>query len=274
MMKLNWHFKLALIDLDGTLYRGHQVIPGAAEFVERVRGAGTQPVFFTNNATRTPQEVSELLNRLGIVTAASEVCTAAQASAAYLARQLKPQSFVACVGGKGLLEELRTVHLRPLSVHEEADVARFAEATGAVVGLDVEVTYHKLATLCQVVSRVGGFVLTNPDVQLPAEGIFLPGNGAIGSFVSTACGVKPVVIGKPSSEFVQYALQRFHARCEETVIVGDNWDTDIAAGLSSGLHGMWVKSGVRYKNLDEIEGLGRDDSQFVETYDSVADILL
>ncbi|MBX5436613.1 MAG: HAD-IIA family hydrolase [Alicyclobacillaceae bacterium] len=243
---LNRSWELALIDLDGTLYRGDRVIAGAAAFVERLRVRGIQPVFFTNNATRTPAQVVDKLMSMGIRCTPDEVCTSAQAAAAVIRASTGGSVPVAYIGMDGLREAILEAGLEPLEVRAGTPRPALESAKAAAIGLDTRVTYGDLAAFCRVVSRLGQFVLTNGDVRLPVEDGFVPGNGALGAFVETATGVAPVVTGKPEPRFVAYALQRYGARPERTLVIGDNLLTDVAAGVRAGLYTIQVLSGVRY----------------------------
>lgn len=236
-------WKVGLIDLDGTLYRGATAITGAAGFVRRLRDNGVQPVFFTNNAMRSPVSVVQQLDKLRIDAHPHEVCTSAQAAADYLHRTVH-SGYVLTIGGDGLQEALREEGLQPLSIRHPKIQQRVGEVSGAVVGLDLHVTYAELDLFCTVAARIGSFTLTNGDVQLPTETGFKPGCGAIGMFVATATRLTPYVAGKPNPAFVRYALERFHANPHEAFIVGDNITTDIAAGVAAGVYTIQVLSGV------------------------------
>ncbi|SIS64984.1 HAD-IIA family hydrolase [Alicyclobacillus vulcanalis] len=243
-------FKGALLDLDGTLFRGHQVIEGAPSFVEALRTRGIQPVFFTNNSSRTPAQVAAFLSDLGIRAREDEVATSAQAAAAAIRRRLaQPTEWeapvVAFVGGTGLEEALRAEKLDPRRARADELRAEWVHRAQAVaVGLAPDVCYGDLALLARVAHRVGWMVLTNPDRRLPVEDGFMPGNGAIGAFVQTASSAEVLVTGKPDVSFVRYALERFGLREDEVVIVGDNVETDVEAGKAAGVATVWVRSGL------------------------------
>ncbi len=244
MMHEHIEWKLALLDLDGTLYRGDTVVPGAPDLVNRLRERAIQPVFFTNNSTRTPEEVCDKLRRFGIQAEPHEVCTSSQAAAHWLRRRIGDGGRVGYVGQKGVSQALRAEGLEPVYV----DVDGFEDLAldGAVLGLDPSVCYQGLARFCALVDRLQWFVLTNPDVRLPVDNTFRPGNGALGSFVETATGVSPYVAGKPNKDFAQFALERFGVEPKDALIVGDNLATDIACGNSCGVYTIHVRTGVVY----------------------------
>jgi 4-nitrophenyl phosphatase len=270
MNHTQYRWKAALLDLDGTLYRGENVIPGAIEFVQRLRNRDIQPVFFTNNATRTPDDVCQKLKRLGIDASPNEVCTSAQAAARYLQRTLTQGSKVGYLGQTGLSSALKDAGFVPVAV--AADEADVIECSAAVLGLDPTATYSSLARFCSLVARLGRFVLTNADVRLPVDDSFLPGNGALGSFVSTATGVSPYVAGKPNPDFVQYALERFQVSAEDVLVIGDNLETDVASGVLSGVYTIHVQTGVVYPAAQQSVAGGQWQPN--ETWSSVAELFM
>lgn len=250
---------MALIDLDGTLYRGNEVVPGAPGFVARLRTRNIQPVFFTNNATRTPEETAQKLQGLGIAAQPEEVCTSGQAASSWLRRQHGAGARVAYLGAPGLERALDAEGLEPVAV-DVADTGTASTWTSpvvcdaAVIGLDQTVTYGRLARFCSTVSALGRFVLTNADVRLPVARGFLPGCGALGQFVQTATGIEPVITGKPSVWFVAYALERFGAEVQTTLMIGDNLRTDILAGKRAGIYSIQVRTGVQDTSAEDDGG--------------------
>lgn len=272
-MERNW--ELALIDLDGTLYRGLHKIAGAAEFVQRLRDRGIRPVFFTNNSTRTPLQVCDKLAMMGLMARPDEVCTSAQASAAYVCRMYGTGARVLYIGHDGLLQALREAGLIPLDVREVKNDTH-PPVCAAVMGLDQTIAYSELTTFCEAVMRLKHFVLTNGDVRVPSEEGFLPGNGAFGSFVSTATGITPYVAGKPNPEFIGYALEHYGVAAQHALLVGDNVETDIAAGNLAGVYSIQVLSGVQYENA--LDGVVSEPCvhlhQADEVHASVADLFV
>ncbi|MCL6600479.1 MAG: HAD-IIA family hydrolase [Alicyclobacillus macrosporangiidus] len=261
-------WQAALLDLDGTLYRGNEVVPGAPEFVERLRQRGIRPVFLTNNSTRTPRQVADKLKGMGIAAEPDEVCTSAEASAHQLREWIGPAE-VGFVGLDGLREALVEYGHRAveLGTPEHGDHPGVA---AVVVGLDPEITYRRLAVVCAEVLRLGSFVLTNGDVRLPAEDRFMPGNGALGAFIETATGVRPYVAGKPNPDFVRFALQRYGLDPDKVLLIGDNRRTDVLAGKLAGVYTVQVESGVQYAEAESSSASLEPD----EVHRSVADLFL
>jgi 4-nitrophenyl phosphatase len=257
-------WRAALIDLDGTLYRGDDPIAGAAEFVARLREQSIQPVFLTNNSLRTPQQVVEKLHSFGISSDAREVVTSAQASAALVAERIG-DGRVGYLGADGVAAALTERGLTAVCLRGW-DGGDLPAVEALVLGLDRQAGYMDLACFSLLAMELGWFVLTNGDVRLPVGQRFFPGNGALGRFVATASGVEPTVVGKPSPWFIEYALSRYGVVKEDVFIVGDNLLTDIAAGAATGIKTVWVQSGVQYRQ-DEATPI----PDYV--YDSVATII-
>ena len=226
-----------IFDLDGCIYRGNTVIPGAAEKIEELRKLGKKVLFLTNNATKTPKEYVDKLTGMGIDTNPKEILTSATATALYLAKNFGKASIFP-VGERGLIVELQRAG------HRIIDVNKLGEAEFVVACLDFSFTYAKMKAACQAIFAGAKFVATNTDPNVPVEGGYMPGAGAIVSAISTATGVKPLVIGKPSRHIVEIALERLGVRASQTVIVGDRLDTDVQSGKMVGAFTILVLSGA------------------------------
>ncbi|MCL9662324.1 TIGR01457 family HAD-type hydrolase [Paenibacillus hunanensis] len=232
-----------LIDLDGTLYHGNRVIPGAADWIARLKQAGIPYLFVTNNSSRTPEGVAAHMQELGIEAEADQVCTSALAAAAYIAGE-QPGASVYVIGEPGLVAAVQAAGLK---VSEE-------QPDYVLQGIDRSFTYDKLTIALRLISGGARFVLTNPDLQLPSHDGLLPGAGTLGAAITAATTVEPVVIGKPSSILMEYALQRIGLSAEDAIVVGDNMLTDIAAGAAAGCPTILVMTGVTTEqNLSQHE---------------------
>ena len=177
-------YDLALVDLDGVAYRGHDPIPHAAEGLNGARERGMRLVFVTNNASREPESVADQLTDLGIATAAAEVMTAAQAAAALLRTRLAPGATVLVVGGAGLDTAVRAAGF---TVVTSADDRPDAVAQGFAP----EVGWTQLAEAAYAVQRGAWHVASNLDLSLPTARGFAPGNGSLVGAVRAATGVTP-----------------------------------------------------------------------------------
>lgn len=225
MMKKMQQYPALLIDLDGTMYHGNTPIEGAAEFITFLQQNNWKYMFVTNNSSSTPEQVAARLNGMGIPARIEDVCTSAQATAHYIKENSEhdnPKAFV--IGEEGLLRAL-----------QEAQIEITEDQPHYVVqGIDRAYTYEKAIKAVSLIRNGSKSIMTNPDLLLPSDGGFIPGAGSIGAMIQAASGVKPVVIGKPSSILVNFALDRLGVSAKEALVVGDNMSTDIAAGYHAG----------------------------------------
>lgn len=228
-------YDLALVDLDGVAYRGHEPIDGASEGLAGARGRGMRVLFVTNNASREPGSVAEQLTGLGIPTGADEVMTAAQAAAALLGTRLAPGAKVLVVGGAGLHTAVAQAGFTIVSCADDNPEA-------VAQGFAPEVGWTQLAEAAYAVERGAWHVASNLDLSLPTARGFAPGNGSLVAAVRAATGVQPDSAGKPSPTMYRLAVERVGAR--ETLVVGDRLDTDLAGARAGGFAGLHVLTGV------------------------------
>ncbi|MEK3798408.1 TIGR01457 family HAD-type hydrolase [Peribacillus sp. FSL H8-0477] len=230
------HYKGYLIDLDGTIYRGTEKIEDAGAFIEGLVKRKIPYLFVTNNSSRTPEQVAEKLRAFGIEAKDEQVFTTSMATANFIAER-KSNSTAYVVGEEGIIAALQAkgIHL----TDEKPDFV--------VMGIDRGINYEKLTKACLAVRNGAFFISTNADIALPTERGFLPGNGSITSVVTVSTGVQPVFIGKPESIIVEQALKVLGISKDETIMVGDNYDTDILAGINAGMDTLLVHTGVTTK---------------------------
>lgn len=226
-------WKAFLIDLDGTLYHGPKMIPGADELINALRAKRIPFLFVTNNSSRTPAEVAAHLEAMGIPARAQEVCTSAVAAARYIAED-RPGCKVAAIGEAGLTRALIEAGLQ--LTEEEPDVV--------VQGIYRQFTYETLTRAVRWIRGGARYVLTNPDVLLPSQEGLMPGAGALSAAIQAASGVKPEVIGKPAAPLMDYAIARLGLAASEVAVIGDNLHTDIAAGVGAGCGTILALTGV------------------------------
>ncbi|ASN04875.1 TIGR01457 family HAD-type hydrolase [Virgibacillus necropolis] len=222
-----------LVDLDGTMYKGNERIYAAKEFVEFLKGKGLPHLFLTNNSSRTQLEIAKKLNDMDIPATENHVFTSSMATASYIAN-LNKDGRVYVIGERGLHEALRDKGL--VITDENPDFV--------VVGIDREITYEKLAKACLFVRNGAVFVSTNSDKAIPTERGLVPGNGALTSVITVSTGVDPVFIGKPESIIMEQALKKLGLSHDATLMVGDNYYTDITAGIRAGIDTLMVFTGV------------------------------
>lgn len=225
-------YKGYLIDLDGTMYKGAEKIPAAPRFIQRLREAAVPFLFLTNNSTSTPEDVAvRLTDHFGIEAYKEEVYTSSLATADYLTTLGVKSVYV--IGEKGLREALKQAGFQE---DEESPDA-------VVVGLDREVTYKDFETATLAIHNGAHFIGTNKDTNLPTERGLVPGAGSLVALLERATRQQPKFIGKPESIIMDEALQRIGLTKEEVLMVGDNYETDILAGLENGIDTLLVFTG-------------------------------
>jgi glycerol 3-phosphatase-2 len=226
-----------LLDLDGTVYRGGEAVPGAVEAIRasRQRGAGIR--YVTNNASRKPGSVAAHLNELGFEAADEEVSTSSQAAASVLAERLQPGDLVLIIGTQALADEVSAVGLTP--------TREFTPEVAAVVqGHSPDTGWRDLAEAGLAIRHGALWVACNVDATLPTERGLLPGNGSMVAALKAATDVEPVVAGKPARPLMDQAIRSAGAR--NPLVVGDRLDTDIAGATAAELDALLVLTGVAY----------------------------
>ncbi|WP_428911153.1 TIGR01457 family HAD-type hydrolase [Niallia sp. Krafla_26] len=231
-------YKGFLIDLDGTMYRGTEVIQEAVDFVNQLHLSKIPYLFVTNNSSRTPFQVAQNLKEFGVAVKEEQVFTTSQATANYLYEQ-KPNAKVYVIGEEGIQK----------AIAEKGFQEGGEDADYVVIGIDRSITYEKLAVACLAVRNGATFISTNGDIALPTERGLMPGNGAITSVITVSTKRQPIFIGKPESIITEQALKVLGTKKEETLMIGDNYDTDIMAGMNAGLDTLLVHTGVTTKEL-------------------------
>jgi len=222
-----------IIDMDGVLYHGNRLLPGAAEFVAWLRATGKKFLFLTNSSDRSPTELSQKLDRLGIQVDPEHFYTSALATASFLATQ-KPGGSAFVIGEPGLINALYEAGFTMNNVNPDYVVV------GEGRGYSLEAI--EKATL--LVNRGAKLIGTNPDLSGPTEAGIIPACGALVAPIELATGRKAYFVGKPNPLIMRHALRKLGATREETAIVGDRMDTDIVAGLEAGIETILVLSGV------------------------------
>ncbi|CRI74626.1 Uncharacterized hydrolase yutF [Chlamydia trachomatis] len=211
-------------------------------------------MFVTNNSSRTPAQVADKLRSIGISTEDDQVFTTSMATANYIAEQKKGAS-VYVVGEEGIIEALKEKGMKLVEEHPDY----------LVMGIDRGVNYEKLSKACLAVRNGAVFISTNGDIAIPTEQGLLPGNGSLTSVVSVSTQVQPIFIGKPESVIVEQALRVLGVPKEETIMVGDNYDTDILAGINAGIDTLLVHTGVTTK--ERLKQYKEQPTHVVDTLD-------
>ena len=246
-----------LTDMDGVLVHEGEPVPGAPEFVNRLRSSGKPFLILTNNSIYTARDLQARLRRIGFDVPESAIWTSALATAQFLADQ-RPHGTAYVVGEAGLTTAL----------HDIGYVLTDREPDYVVLGETRTYSFEAITKAIRLIEGGARFLATNPDVSGPSVNGTLPATGSVAALISTATGRKPYFIGKPNPLMMRFALNRLDAHSETTVMVGDRMETDIKSGLEAGLRTILVTTGST--RPDQIEAFPYRPTQGV---DSVADLV-
>jgi HAD superfamily hydrolase (TIGR01457 family) len=249
-----------LIDLDGVVYRGETLIPGAKDFIVWLDSNPKKYLFLTNNSFASEQQVVDKLIRLGIPTDSTHVLGAAQAAVQNISHR-QPGTAVYIIGEPPLFDMVRSYNLKVANPD-------WQEAAAVLVGLDRTFDYKKLNDAVQALKAGARFVAINRDPLLPIAGSLVAGCGAMVAALEASSEVTPEVIGKPEPALLQEAMLRLQSVAAETVMIGDNLGVDIKAGLAAGTHTLLVLSGK-----DTPESLAKSSVRPEYVYDDLAAVL-
>jgi len=249
-----------LIDLDGVIYRGNELLPGAREFISWLETNHKKYLFLTNNSFATAAQIRAKLERLGISTDSAHLLTAGQAAVQNIARRL-PEGIVYVVGEQPLIDLVESNGLKAASIGAQ-------EADAVLVGLDRDFDYAVMTCAMNAVRSGALFVTINRDPVLPIAGGFIPGCGALAAAIEVASGVTPEVVGKPEPMLLQEAMHMLDSQPYETVMIGDGLQVDILAGQNAGTHTLLVLSGSSSREDLEKSTLKPD-----HVYENLADLM-
>ena len=245
-----------IFDLDGTVYRGNEAVPGAANLIRDLSARGIAVRYATNRANRPAAVVCDQLRGMGIDCTPRDIATTADATAAFL----KPGR-VFLIGEAGIQQALES---RGFQLTE-------TDAETVIVSFDRSFDYLKLKTAVRLISQGAAFVATNGDRALRIEDALVPGSGAIVAAVEAACGRRPLVIGKPERRLFDWVLAEMGLPAEAVIAVGDNLETDIPAGQAAGMRTLLVLTGVATR--DDLARASVPPTWIAETYDDVRNLL-
>ncbi len=230
-------YKGYLIDLDGTIYLGNEPIKAGKTFTEELQKRKIPFLFVTNNTTKEPSTVKlSLANQFDIHVNEADIYTATLATIDYM-REKGLGNKVYIVGEEGLKKGI----LESGFIHEEKT------PDYVVVGLDREINYEKLKTATLAIRNGAHFIGTNPDKNLPTDKGLIPGAGSLLALFETATNQKATVIGKPNAIIMEKALERLKLTKDDVIMVGDNYETDILAGIDNGIDSLLVLTGFTPK---------------------------
>lgn len=255
--------KSLILDMDGVLWRGDTPIGNLPRIFRQIRTRGLKFAFATNNGSRTPEQYVERLAGFGVQVEPWQVVTSALGVAHLLIREFPSGGPVFAIGGVGVMNALSEKGFELLGV-EEAE-----KAQAVVMGVDLQINFEKMREATLLVRRGVPFYATNPDKTFPTPRGEIPGAGAWVSVIVTATGVEPIYAGKPAPYLLELARERLGTGKEETLVVGDRLETDIAGGQAAGMPVALVLSGVSMREQGEawrpkVEMVAQDLGELVE----------
>jgi len=249
-----------LMDMDGVLVREEHAIPGAPEFIGRLRELGTPFLVLTNNSIYTPRDLAARLRRAGLEVPEEAIWTSALATAQFLADQ-RPGGTAFVIGEAGLTTAL----------HDHGYTMTESEPDYVILGETRTYSFERITRAIRLISAGSRFIATNPDNVGPTPDGPLPATGSVAALVSRATGIDPYYVGKPNPLMMRSALNAIEAHSETTAMIGDRMDTDIVAGLEAGLETILVMTGVTTPG--EAERYSYRPSKIVESVASLTPLL-
>jgi len=245
-----------LIDMDGVLVRGRAIIPGADRFIERLKARRAEYLVLTNNPLYTPGDLAHRLKTAGLDIPAERIFTSAIATARFLQSQ-RPSGTAFVIGESGLTE----------AIHNVGYIITDHAPDYVVLGETHTYNLELITKAIRLVAAGAHFIATNPDPSGPSEGGLVPACGAMAALIEKASGINPFFVGKPNPLMMRTALNYLGVHSESTVMIGDRMDTDIIAGVESGIETILVLSGVTHR-----EEVARYPYQPTHIAESVAEI--
>jgi NagD protein len=223
-----------ICDMDGVIYHGNRLLPGAGEFVEWLKSSDMRFLFLTNSSERSPRELQQKLARMGVEVPIEHFYTSALATAGFLASQ-SPGGTAYVIGEAGLINALYEVGFTMNDVNPDY----------VVFGESQSYSFEKVEKAVNLIKQKGAkLIATNPDLTGPGEHGIIPACGALVAPIQLATGHEPYFVGKPNPLMMRQALKRLECRREETFIVGDRMDTDVVAGIEAEIDTILLLSGV------------------------------
>ena len=221
-----------LIDMDGVLVHEGHALPGAGDFLARLKERGRRFLVLTNNSIFTPRDLSARLLRSGLQVPEESIWTSALATATFLADQL-PGGSAYVIGEAGITTAL----------HDAGYTLTDRDPDFVVLGETRTYSFEAITRAIRLVEAGARFIATNPDVTGPSEEGSIPATGSVAALITKATGREPYFVGKPNPMMLRSALNQIEAHSENTVMVGDRMDTDVVAGIEAGLDTILVLTG-------------------------------
>jgi NagD protein len=245
-----------IIDMDGVLIQGDRAIPGAKEFIDRLRERKCKFLILTNTPIYTPGDLAHRLKIIGLDIPEEKIFTSAMATALFLKSQ-KPEGKAYVIGESGLTS----------AIHSIGYIITDIDPDYVVLGETLSYNFEMIKKAIRLINAGGRFVATNPDPSGPGTDGIEPACGAMAALIESASGIAPFFVGKPNPLMMRTALNYLDVHSEHTVMVGDRMDTDVIAGVQSGMETILVLSGVTKR-----EDLARYPFQPNQVLESVKEI--
>lgn len=234
--------QLFFIDLDGTVYLGDRIIPGAKEFIEKLRQKRIAYYFLSNNSSRSKKDYVKKLNSMRISAEEKNIILSTDGVITFLEKAGVKDIYL--VGTKSMKEQFAA---HGFSFEED-------EAKYVVLGYDTELTYEKIKTAALLLLKGIPFISTHPDLVCPSPQGPLPDAGSIIEMFKTSTGVQPKVFGKPNKEMIEHVIQESGLKRSAIALIGDRLYTDKKLAENCGIDFICVLSGeTKQKDLDKIE---------------------
>ena len=225
-----------LLDMDGTIYLGNNLIDGVKEFLEELEAQNKRYIFMTNNSSKSKTTYVEKLKKLGINCDIDNIFTSGEATAIYLTED-KPNPKVFLLGTKDLEDEF--VNHGIILVNDTDEKPDFV-----VLGFDTTLTYNKIWKACDYLREGVSYIATHPDLNCPLEGgKYMPDTGSMIKMIEASTGKLPYIIGKPNKCIVESISKKFNIEKHHMAMVGDRLYTDVMLGVNSDITSVLVLSG-------------------------------
>lgn len=249
-----------IFDLDGTIYLGEKIIPGAKDTVGKIKSLGKKVLYLSNKPLQTRRHYGAKLSHLGIPTNPEEVINSSLVMARWLSRKA-PGATVFIVGEPSLIQEMA---LAGFSISEDPEKIQYV-----IASFDRTFDYRKLNIALQAIKKGSHFVATNPDRTCPVEGGEIPDCAAMIGAIEGATGKRvETIVGKPSEIMIQVAVDAMGLRPEDCLLVGDRLETDMVMGKKAGMATALVLTGVTSREILQRSSIHPD-----YVWESVAEIL-
>jgi 4-nitrophenyl phosphatase len=252
-----------IIDLDGVIWRGDQLLPGVSTFFNELNRSHFPYIFATNNASTTPWKICQRAKGLGIEIQESQILTSSKAAINLLRQQLPEGAAVYVIGEEGIQEAIKNAHFQ---ITHSAD-----QAKAVVVGMDRKVNWEKMAEAAYAIANGAIFLGTNSDPSYPTERGLAPGNGVIIHALQLTTGKDPIVVGKPEPYLFLQAFDQLGTKPNHTLVVGDRLTTDILGGINAGALTALLLTGVT--SIEDLETSSIQPDFVFETLEALVEAL-